>query len=95
MTPQNFDPRFARAYGHLIPGRRYRVARAFVDYDGQAHPAGETWRFLGHAFLPYDDGLSLFVTADDTAATHVRLQSRAEAQGEIVNHLEDYVAAII
>jgi hypothetical protein len=46
-------------------GCRFVVAEAFTDYDGDVHPAGESWTFLTHNFLPYDDGLSLIVSLDD------------------------------
>ena len=50
--------------GGLARGRRYRVIKAFRDFDGDEHPLDETWLFLGDSFLPYEDGLSLFVSID-------------------------------
>jgi hypothetical protein len=75
----------------LQQGRRYRVIEPFIDFDGQLHPIGETWTFLGTSFLPYDDGLSVFV---DRAGQkrQIRLQWREEAQGEIIDHLDRYLA---
>lgn len=78
-------------FKHLIPGKRYRVSKAFIDYDGHTHPSGETGTFLGHNFLPYDDGLSLFVSLDDQSEWHLRLQWRANAQGRLIDHLKDYI----
>src|SRR5690606_15598829 len=49
----------------LHAGHRYRVIRGFRDFDGDEHPPGERWIFHGSSFLPYDDGLSLFVSIDD------------------------------
>jgi hypothetical protein len=74
-------------YGPLTPGLRYEVASAFVDYDGDEHPVGECWVYLGHNFLPYDDGLSLFVSRDGRQEWHIRLQDRPEEQGGIVRAL--------
>lgn len=79
-------------YQFLTAGERYRVVREFVDYDGDAHPAGEEWTFLGTSFLPYDDGRSLFVSLDGVREWHVRMQARPEAQGEILDRLSEYVA---
>ena len=68
------------------------VAQPFTDYDRIEHPAGETWTFLRHSFLPYEDGLTLFVSLPDGRLDEVRLQWRAESQGEIVDALDRHVA---
>lgn len=52
---------------------------------------GETWQFLGHSFLPYEDGLSLFVSPDGTSEWHIRLQWQPEGQGEVVDDLSRYI----
>lgn len=55
------------------------------------HPAGETWFFLGHSFLPYDDGLSLFISLDGEREWRIRLQWRDDQQGRLINGLEDHI----
>jgi hypothetical protein len=81
----------AHAYRHLEPGRRYRVVRAFTDFDRILHPVGETWIYRGTAFLPYDDGRSLFVSPDGQRDIHIRMQDRPEEQGPILDQLEAYI----
>ena len=65
--------RDAEPYGPLVPGWRYRIVRGFRDHDGIEHAPGECWRFDRYTFLPYEDGLSLFVTRDDGGAEQIRL----------------------
>ena len=77
-------------FKHLIHGQRYRVVMAFVDFDREEHKVGESWTYIGSAFLPYDDGLSLFVEIDDKTH-HIRMQWRNEEQGPIIDRLADYV----
>jgi Domain of unknown function (DUF3601) len=77
--------------GGLRPGQRYTVIQAFRDYDGDDHPVGETWIFLGHNFLPYDDGLSLFVSKSGDDEWHIRMQWRPEEQGPIIDAFDRYV----
>ncbi len=79
---------------HLQPGRRYRVEHPFVDYDGDLHPVGETWDFLGTSFFPYEDGVSLFVSLDGVQKWQIRLQSRPEAQGAVLDDLPSYLVAV-
>ena len=78
-------------FGPLVAGRRYRVARAFTDYDKFLHPVGESWIFLGKHFSPYDDGLSLFVSLDGAGEWHIRLSWRPDDQGPIIDSLGDYL----
>ena len=74
----------------LWPQAKYRVVTAFVDFDNVTHPVGERWTFLRKAFLPYEDGLSLFVE-ENGREVHIRMQSRDDAQGHIVRTFSEYV----
>jgi len=83
-----------QAFRHLRPGTRYFVMRPFVDYDQIGHPIGERWTFVRHAFLPYEDGLTLILAAPDGREVPVRLQWRADAQGPIVDALDRYLSPV-
>lgn len=72
-------------------GQHYCVVKSFIDYDKTAHPIGEAWQFLGSSFLPYDDGLSLFVSLDGESEWHIRMQWRSEEQGGILDSFNEYV----
>jgi len=80
-------------FQHLRLGETYRVIKAFADFDGALHPVDETWVFLGHHFIPYDDGLSLFVSLDGEQEWQIRLQWRPEAQADVIDRLGDHIAA--
>lgn len=80
------------SFKHLVTERDYAVVRAFVDFDGGRHEAGERWTFVGYSFLPYDDGLSLFVKIGGEIR-HIRMQWREEEQGPVIDALQDYVQA--
>ena len=76
----------------LEAGKRYKVVAEFTDFDGDVHRPGEEWTFLGSSFLPYDDGLSLFVSPDGSRERQIRMQWRPESQGGIIDALRKYVA---
>jgi hypothetical protein len=78
-------------FQHLAIGRRYRVVKAFTDFDGREHPPGEVWTFEGHCFLPYDDGLSLFVQPEEGSARQIRMRWTPDDQGPVVDALRDYI----
>lgn len=84
----------AAKYKHLISGHSYEVIQEFTDYDQFTHRVGEQWTFLGYSYLPYDDGLSLFVSMDGSNEWHIRMQCVPEQQGTIVDHLEMFVRDI-
>jgi Domain of unknown function (DUF3601) len=86
------QPLPTRPFKHLVTERDYVVVRAFVDFDGGQHAAGERWTFIGSSFLPYDDGLSLFVKIGDETR-HIRMQWREEEQGPVIDALQEYVQA--
>ncbi|WP_161966130.1 DUF3601 domain-containing protein [Steroidobacter cummioxidans] len=85
-------PNCGSKHQHLMAGKRYRVAREFRDYDRDTHPIGESWVFMGYSFLPYDDGLSLFVSLDGKQEWHIPMQWRPEEQGPVLGNLAEYVA---
>lgn len=74
----------------LVPGKSYRVIAEFKDYDNIIHPIGESWRFTEKSFLPYEDGLSLFVEMNDQRK-QIRLQWRPEAQGPVIDSFYEFV----
>jgi hypothetical protein len=84
----------AAEYKHLLSGRSYKVIKEFADYDRFVHKVGETWIFLGYSYLPYDNGLSLFVSLDGIHEWSLRMQSGPDEQGPIVDHLEMYVGLV-
>jgi hypothetical protein len=83
----------ATTYKHLIAGRCYKVMQEFIDYDHFVHNVGEEWTFLGSSFLPYESGLSLFVSLDGSHEWQIRMQCISEQQGTIVQHLEMFIQA--
>lgn len=80
------------AYKHLEAGARYTVVQEFTDFDGDIHPPGETWAFLGYAFVPHDDGLSLFVALNPTDEWHIRL--RLDDPASIASQIETFVKTV-
>lgn len=90
LVPKAESPVRRFAGSELIAGRTYRVTTAFDDFDGVTHPVGETWRFVSHDFLPYEDGLTLYIEREGRPGA-IRLQWRAEAQGHIASVFSDFV----
>jgi hypothetical protein len=76
-------------------GGRYVVIKAFTNFDGREHPVGEQWTFRGDNFLPYDDGLSLFLTIEGQGERQIRMRWIPGDQGEILDRFRDYVVLTI
>jgi len=54
---------------------------------------GEEWTFLGHSFLPHEDGMSFFVSLDGQQEWLIRLQWLPEQQGAVLDSIGEYVRA--
>jgi acetyl esterase/lipase len=74
----------------MIPGRTYRVVRAFRDFDKSLHDVGESWIFVNKNFLPYDDGLTISVEQGGKPRLF-RMQWREAEQGEVIDKFSDHV----
>jgi hypothetical protein len=88
MSPQETKRKFSAF--ELIQGRVYQVITDFIDYDGLPHKVGESWRFIGKDFLPYDDGLTLYIERAGKNSA-LRMQCSSEFQGDIVSSFSDFV----
>jgi hypothetical protein len=77
----------------LVPGKTYRVIKEFRDYVNIPHPVGEVWRYEGKNFLPYEDGLTLFVMREGNREL-INLQWREETQGQIIDDFSSFVEEI-
>ena len=87
-------PNCGPVHDFLQAGKLYNVIKEFSDYDHHTHAVGEQWGFLGYSFLPYDDGMSFFVSFDGNEEWHIRLQWRTEEQAHVLDNLSDYVSAL-
>ena len=81
-------------YQHLIPGSWYQIAKTFHDFDDLPRPRGTIFRYLGYRFLPYDDGLTLFVSFGDGNESTIRLQWRSGSQAEVLEDFRIYVEPV-
>lgn len=77
----------------LQQGSTYAVVSEFVDYDGIIHPIGETWTVQEITFLPYHDGLSLFVIENGQKKQY-RFQEIAEEQEKLLSDFMEYVELV-
>lgn len=91
-VPSSFGP---SKPAFLQSKRRYRVIREFADYDNSIHPVGEEWTFHGQNFVPYDDGMSWFISDDGANERQVRMQWRRDQQADVLDELESYLVRIV
>ena len=92
--PRSWPHRDPSPFQGLTAGTRYQVVRSFRDYDGDSHDLNESWVYLGRNFVPYEDGLSLFVSLDGLNEWQIRLQWRPEQQGAVIDNLHEYVRPV-
>ena len=79
---------------YLYSGDYVKVIKAFKDYYGFTHEAGENFYFACAYFLPYEDGYTLYISKDKINVNTIYLQVRAETQKEICYNLKKYFEII-
>lgn len=84
-------PNIGGNFGPLVTGNTYEVIRKFSDDDGSMHPEKEQWVFLGHSFVPYNDGLMLFIRLEKDDEWAIPLCWSKTEQAEIIDNLPLYV----
>lgn len=77
----------------LVRGERYRVIRPFADADGDEHPLGEEWQFLGSSFSKFDDELILYVRLK-SGDWEFPLIWNASKQQNVIECWREYIARI-
>jgi Domain of unknown function (DUF3601) len=78
---------------NLKKGETYKVIREFSDYDSKIHHVGETWTFEKTTFLPYESGLSLFVTENGQSVMY-RFQDEPQQQRDLLSNFMNYVNSV-
>jgi hypothetical protein len=68
------------------------VTAGLEDALYDLHEPGDVWIYRGHSFLPYEDGLTLWIepTGQKTHSS-IHLQWRPESQADIVDRLQEYI----
>ncbi len=82
-----------KKYNHLKSGKKYTIVKSFKDYDNYPYEEGNEIEFIGSNFVPYEDGLSLFVKYEQREK-QIRLQLRSEEQQEIAHNLQEYLVPV-
>ncbi|HEX5106656.1 MAG TPA: hypothetical protein VFV87_22705 [Pirellulaceae bacterium] len=78
----------------LIRGHRYRVVKEFKDEDGDLHPIGEDWVFVGSLFSPHDELMLVVVRTRPVFEWEFELEWRSSERDNVVEHFGDYVELV-
>lgn len=75
----------------LLRGRDYRVAKAFVDADGDTHSIGEQWSFVCGMFSKFDNEITICARRRDGGDWKIPLVWDRESQQDIIENIEAYI----
>jgi hypothetical protein len=79
--------------GHLVPGRRYRVIKAFLDARKSVHRPGETWTFVGYSPRGPAETTVIYTRGDDTTE-HAFGIVWNDATDNVLENLRDYIQQV-
>ncbi|HBY58943.1 MAG TPA: hypothetical protein DEH78_03930 [Solibacterales bacterium] len=77
------------AFGTMRPGERFRIVRAFTDFDGDRFEAGRILTFRSYNYFPYDGG---YTVAFDEGV--LRLAEIDEANARVLAALDAHFERI-
>ncbi len=86
------DSEFACEVEGLSKGGLYRVAKMFQDADGDIHPSGEEWSFIGATALNKDGVQTLRVQRTNRTVWTFSLSKSVPQQQDVLEHLHEYLA---
>jgi hypothetical protein len=78
----------------LVCNQRYRVLKAFFDTDGDEHPVGEEWRFVGNTINNYDSEVTFVVRCANGDEWQFILGDEPDRQHEVLAHIAEYLTVI-
>jgi hypothetical protein len=87
-------PVYRETTGGLVRGQAYRVTRHFVDAEGDAHPVGEEWVFLGGTFNKFEDEVGIWVRLASGEEWNLPSIWTPDKQQGVIEHLREYVAEV-
>ncbi len=87
-------PNCTPSYDFLSAGNWYRVKREFTDASGDRHPVGETWRFVGTAYMHYDDVRGFCVSLDGEGEWLFHLMGDPAGGVLVMRDLDQYIEAV-
>jgi hypothetical protein len=75
----------------LEAGKSYQVVKEFCDSEMDDHCIGESWKFLGYAYNPFEESLSLYVSFDGRQEWHIPLLHSPQDQGVVLDNLDKFI----
>jgi len=79
--------------GYLVPGKRYRVTKAFLDTGKTVHRPGETWTYLGYSIHGFADATAIYTRSSNGVEAGFGIDWNNETDN-VLEHLRDYVEPV-
>jgi hypothetical protein len=76
---------------NLIRNQRYEVVKPFLDSDGDEHPVGEEWCFIGSMFSKFDDEITICVRVMSGEEWKFSLIWKQNKQTDVIEHWREYL----
>ena len=80
--------------GRLLRGKKYRVIKEFVDFEGDIHPVGEEWVFVASMFSHYDELLLIGIRDSSGVEWKFHLEASPSDQHQVMRSFLEYVTLV-
>ncbi len=79
--------------GYLVPGRTYRVSKAFLDAQKSVHRPGEVWTYLGYSGHGFAETTFIYTRGTSGAEGGFGIDWNAETDN-LLEHLREHIEPV-
>lgn len=77
--------------GCLVPGKRYRVIKSFIDATKSLHSEGETWTYLGFCPNGFAESTYIYISTDNATELGFGIDWNSSENNIGLENVKDYV----
>lgn len=78
---------------YLVPGRTYRVSKAFLDARKTVHRPGETWVYLGYTGYGFAETTAIYTRGPNGVEGGFGIDWNDQTDN-LLEHLRDYIESV-
>ena len=85
-----------KAYqNYLVPGKKYRVTKPFLDARKSVHLIGESWTFLGYLPSGFGEATLIYATANDSSPCNFAMDWNNSENNLSLENIRSFIEEIL
>lgn len=80
--------------GFLVPGKRYRVIKSFLDATKKLHSEGEEWKYLGFCPNGFSESTYIYISTEESDDSAFAIDWNSSENNLGIENVNNYVQEI-